>query len=167
MKTVYRYLITAGVGLLIVLLVVLMKNGFEEQDVEIAMQIWCDAFFVSGVFLTCGGLIVVASNGGVFDMLGYAVSLLWYTFKSSKVERKYKTFYDYREARKDRKRSVSFVLVVAWDWRSSPFPSCSSSCTRRWARHKQQNKRPSPKYGGGLFCVKRTWRGRWGGECRE
>ena len=112
MKTVYRYLITAGVGLLIVLLVVLMKNGFEEQDVEIAMQIWCDAFFVSGVFLTCGGLIVVASNWGVFDMLGYAVSLLWYTFKSSKVERKYKTFYDYREARKDRKRSVSFVLIV-------------------------------------------------------
>ena len=92
MKTVYRYLITAGVGLLIVLLVVLMKNGFEEQDVEIAMQIWCDAFFVSGVFLTCGGLIVVASNGGVFDMLGYAVSLLWFTFKSSKVARKYKTF---------------------------------------------------------------------------
>lgn len=112
MKTVYRYLITAGVGLLIALLVVLMKNGFEEQDVEIAMQIWCDAFFVSGVFLTCGGLIVVASNGGVFDMLGYAVSLLWYTFKSSKVERKYKTFYDYREARKDRKRSVSYVLIV-------------------------------------------------------
>ena len=112
MKTVYRYLITTGVGMLIVLLIVLMKNGFTETDVEIAMQIWCDAFFVSGVFLTCGGLIVVASNGGVFDMLGYAVSLLWYTFKSSKVERKYKTFYDYREARKDRKRSVSFVLVV-------------------------------------------------------
>lgn len=112
MKTVYRYLITTGAGMLIVLLVVLMKNGFTETDVEIAMQIWCDAFFVSGVFLTCGGLIVVASNGGVFDMLGYAVSLLWYTFKSSKVERKYKTFYDYREARKDRKRSVSYVLIV-------------------------------------------------------
>ena len=112
MKTVYRYLITTGVGVLIVLLIVLMKNGFTETDVEIAMQIWCDAFFVSGVFLTCGGLIVVASNGGVFDMLGYAVSLLWYTFKSSKVERKYKTFYDYREARKDRKRSVSYVLIV-------------------------------------------------------
>lgn len=112
MKTAYRYLITTGVGMLIVLLIVLMKNGFTETDVEIAMQIWCDAFFVSGVFLTCGGLIVVASNGGVFDMLGYAVSLLWYTFKSSKVERKYKTFYDYREARKDRKRSVSYVLIV-------------------------------------------------------
>lgn len=112
MKTVYRYLITTGVGMLIVLLIVLMKNGFTETDVEIAMQIWCDAFFVSGVFLTCGGLIVVASNGGVFDMLGYAVSLLWYTFKSSKVERKYKTFYDYREARKDRKRNVSYVLIV-------------------------------------------------------
>ena len=112
MKTVYRYLITTGVGVLIVLLIVLMKNGFTETDVEIAMQIWCDAFFVSGVFLTCGGPIVVASNGGVFDMLGYAVSLLWYTFKSSKVERKYKTFYDYREARKDRKRSVSYVLIV-------------------------------------------------------
>ena len=112
MKTVYRYLITTGVGMLIVLLIVLMKNGFTETDVEIAMQIWCDAFFVSGVFLTCGGLVVVASNGGVFDMLGYAVSLLWYTFKSSKVERKYKTFYDYREARKDRKRSVSYVLIV-------------------------------------------------------
>ena len=112
MKTVYRYLITTGVGMLIVLLIVLMKNGFTETDVEIAMQIWCDAFFVSGVFLTCGGLIVVASNGGVFDMLGYAVSLLWYTFKSSKVVRKYKTCYDYREARRDRKRSVSYVLIV-------------------------------------------------------
>ena len=112
MKTVYRYLITACVGLLIVLLIAVLKNGFTETDVAVAMQIWCDAFFVSGVFLTCGGLIVVASHGGVFDMLGDAVSLLWYTFKSSKVERKYKTFYDYREARKDRKRSVSFVLVV-------------------------------------------------------
>ena len=112
MKTVYRYLITVCVGLFIVLLIAVLKNGFTETDVVVAMQIWCDAFFVSGVFLTCGGLIVVASNGGVFDMLGYAVSLLWYTFKSSKVERKYKTFYDYREARKDRKRSVSYVLIV-------------------------------------------------------
>ncbi len=112
MKTVYRYIITSCVGLLIVVLIGWARGGFAEENAQVLAQIWCDAFFASGAFLVCGGLIVVASNGGVFDMLGYAVTLLWYTFKSSKVERKYKTFYDYRESRKDKKRSVSFVLVV-------------------------------------------------------
>ena len=112
MKTFYRYLITSCVALLIVVLIGWARDGFVEENAQALAQIWCDAFFASGAFFVCAGLIVVASNGGVFDMLGYAVTLLWYTFKSSKVERKYKTFYDYREARKDRKRSVSYILIV-------------------------------------------------------
>ena len=111
MKTFLRYLITTVVGLLIVLAIVLAKNVFAAE-LKDAMQIWCDAFFVAGVVLVCIGCIVLASNGGVFYMLGYAVSLFFSTLLSSKVTRKYKTYYDYREAKQEKKKSFVYILVV-------------------------------------------------------
>ena len=112
MKSFVPYLITAGVGISVTLLVALTRGGFTETDLQIQMQIWSDACFATGVFLTCGGLIVVASNGGVFDMFGYSMTLLLSVFLSSKVKRKYKTFYDYRESKKEKKLSFSYVLIV-------------------------------------------------------
>lgn len=112
MKGFLRYLITALVGLSIVCVIVLSKKMFSQTSVKTIMQIWSDAFFAAGVFLVCGGLIVFASNGGVFDMMGYSITLLFSIFRSSKVERKYKTYYDYRESRREKKRGYGYILIV-------------------------------------------------------
>ena len=112
MKTFARYSITFLVGCIMALLISLPRGGYSEPNLQIQMQIWSDSCFVSGVVLSCIGLIVVASNGGLFDMLGYSVILLVNVFLSSKVKRKYKTFYDYRESKKEKKRSFAYILIV-------------------------------------------------------
>ena len=114
MKTFLRYLITSVIGLAIVLVIVLAKNVFSQTDAKTVLQIWCDASFVAGVVLICTGSIVLASNGGVFYMLGYSISVLFATIFSSKVRRKYKTFYDYSEAKKENKHSFAYILIVGF-----------------------------------------------------
>ncbi len=112
MKTFLRYLITAAIGMAIVFLIVLAKGVFSQTDMQEIMKIWCDAFFVAGAVLLCAGGIVLASNGGAFYMLGYAVSLIFSIVRSSKIERKYKTYYDYSEAKKENRHSFAFILLV-------------------------------------------------------
>lgn len=58
------------------------------------------------------GLIVVASRGGAFDMLGYAIRMMINVFKRDVKDRKYKDFYEYRQAKKEKKRSIAYLLVV-------------------------------------------------------
>ncbi len=76
------------------------------------MQILSDAFFVPGVLLAGVGLIIFASNGGAFDMLGFAVLLFFNLFRKDVNKRKYKDFYEYRQAKKDKKRSMAFMLIT-------------------------------------------------------
>lgn len=116
MKNVLRYSVTAAVGLVIALVVMLAKDLFGQSSTEQVMRILCDAFFVPGVCLTGAGLIVLASNGGAFYMLSYGVRFLFFMFKDvftgGKAERKYKDYYEYRKAKSEQKRSVAFMLIV-------------------------------------------------------
>lgn len=112
MKTVYKYLITVAVGLVIAFLALLARNIFNLTATVDFMKAFCDAFFVSGVVLVCVGGLVFVSNGGVFDMLAYGIRTFFESFKKNVTDRKYKDFYEYREAKKSSKRSFSFLLVV-------------------------------------------------------
>lgn len=112
MKTVYKYLITVAVGLVIAFFALLARDIFHLAATVDIMKAFCDAFFVSGVLLTCIGGLVFVSNGGVFDMLAYGVRTFFTAFKRNVTDRKYKDFYEYREAKKGKKRSFAFLLVV-------------------------------------------------------
>lgn len=112
MKKIYKYLITFAVGLLLTFFALLVKDVFHLTETVDLMKAFCDATFVAGVLLACAGGLVVASNGGVFDMLAYGVRMIFVVFKRNVTERKYKDFYEYREARKANKRSFAFLIVV-------------------------------------------------------
>ena len=86
-KTLLRYGITTLVGLLL-------------------------AFFASGVIIACVGLLVVATEGGAFDMLAYAVVLIFDGLRKDVTKRKYKDFYEYKQAKKEKKRSFAYLLIV-------------------------------------------------------
>ena len=113
MKTkLLRYGITELIGALIALAIMLSKNVFGQDNPVDVMHILSDAFFVPGILLCCVGLLVFVTNGGVFDMLAYGVILIRDGLRRDVSKRTYKTFYDYKQSRKDKKRGMAFLLIV-------------------------------------------------------
>lgn len=112
-KKLLAYGISFLIGAAIALLVMGLRGIFTETEPREIMRLLSDAFFVPGVVLAGVGLLVFATNGGVFDMLVYSVILFFNLFRRNVQDRKYRDFYEYREAKKDRKRrSLAFLLIV-------------------------------------------------------
>ena len=111
-RNILRYVISISVGAAIALLVMSSKGIFASADVKDTMRILSDSFFVSGVCLSSVGAILFVSNGGLFDIFGFSMRMLFGALKRNVRERKYKDFYEYREAKKEKKRSVAYLLIV-------------------------------------------------------
>lgn len=106
------YLITSVTMAIITILLAWWFGGFDAGETQDLLHYWCDAFCVPGILGVCFGLLVVASNGGMFDMLVYGVRKLFLLMKRDPVDRKYGTYYEYRESRKEKKRHFEFLLIV-------------------------------------------------------
>jgi hypothetical protein len=87
------------------------KEVFKETEAKVIFHILSDSFFAVGVVITGFGLLVVASNGGAFDMLSYGVSTFFSFFRRSKA-RKYADFYEYRVAKEKNKHNFGFLLIA-------------------------------------------------------
>ncbi|MBR1955045.1 MAG: DUF3899 domain-containing protein [Clostridia bacterium] len=111
MKKWLQYLIIAGVNLLLVLGVMLIQEGFEQSGEEL-LKVLCNAFFVPGMCTLGIGVLIWSTNGGTFDMIAFGFVKLFDLFKKDLTKVKYKTFYDYRKAQQEKKRSFSAYLVV-------------------------------------------------------
>lgn len=111
MKTLKKYLIALSVGILTVLLVVWYRGIFNETELVNIFHILCDAFFIAGVLLSCGGLLVFSANEGTFDMIVYGLDSFFDLFRR-KSTKKYATFYDYRESRADKKVSFGYIVFT-------------------------------------------------------
>lgn len=111
MKKFKNYLITLVIGLIASLFIMFIKSVFHAEDNKEIMKILCDSFFVPGVLILCFGLLVVASNGGTFDMLTYGV-IRFFSFFKKDATSKYKTFYDYRKAQQSSPRQFLYLVLV-------------------------------------------------------
>ena len=112
LKRAVPYIVSATVGIVIFITIICAKKIWNADETYETMQILSDACFVPGVLLAGMGLIIFASNGGVFDMLAYGMIRFFDLFRKDPRNKKYKDFYEYREAKKGRKRSVAFMLIV-------------------------------------------------------
>ena len=112
LKKAAPYLISAAVGLIIFIIIICTKKIWDAEGTAEVMRILSDASFVPGVLLAGFGLILVASNGGLFDMLAYSIIRIFDLLKRDPRNTKYKDFYEYREARKGKKRSNAYLLLV-------------------------------------------------------
>lgn len=111
-KTAFRYGITFLIGLLFTFFALLVQGVFKQTEAAALMKIICNAFFAAGVVLAGAGLLVVVTEGGAFDMLAFSVVLIFDCFRKDVNKRKYRDFYEYRLAKKGKKRSFSFLLIV-------------------------------------------------------
>lgn len=111
-KKALPYIISAAVGIIIFIIIICTKQIWNEEKLSGIMTVLSDACFVPGVLLAGAGLIILASNGGAFDMLAYATIRFFDLFRKDCRNKKYKDFYEYREAKKDKKRGMAFMLIV-------------------------------------------------------
>lgn len=112
MKKLIKYLVVTAFGLALTLFVLISKDIFNKTDPKVIFHILSDAFFIPGVLITCVGLLVFTSNQGSFDMIIYGFQSFINIFRKDINARKHKTFYDYKEAKKDNKRSFGYICLV-------------------------------------------------------
>lgn len=98
-------------GAAIVVLILSLRGSFVKTGKGLVIDL-CDAFFVPGMMMLCFGGLVFATNGGAFDMLAFGVRKLFDMFKRDLTKVKYRTFYDYRQAQKEKKHSYLYLLIV-------------------------------------------------------
>lgn len=116
MKKVLPYLITAAIGAAIAILIMFAVYRVHTyaptaENAKNIMKILSDSFFVPGVILSGVGLIIFASNGGAFDILAFAF-IRFFDLLRKDVKGKYKDYYEYRQAKKDRHTKMFFMLAV-------------------------------------------------------
>lgn len=111
MKKALSYIIPAVLCAAIAIIILAARGAFGKTGMQLMMDL-CDAFFVPGALMTGFGLLVFATNGGSFDMLAFGIRKLFDLFKRDLTKVKYRTFYDYRQAQKEKKRSFWSYLIV-------------------------------------------------------
>lgn len=112
MKKKLSYIITAAVCALATLLLLLSRGTFSQTNLVTIYRDMCDSLFVPGIIVLSLGLLILMSNGGAFNMLRFAVMKLFDLFKRDMTKVKYRTFYDYNEAKKDQKHDFWFLIIV-------------------------------------------------------
>ena len=103
------------IGALIVFAVVMAyqsKYDFFHYHEKLAFfQVFCDAFFVSGV-LVCGiGCLVLISGEGFFDMIAYGVSNAFRYLFIPKERKQHEAYIDYK-LRKEAERAGGRIWFI-------------------------------------------------------
>ena len=108
------YVITAAVLVVLTLLVAWAEGGYKRTETWLMLARWGSAIAVAGVFGVAAGLLVWLSNGGAFDIFVYGARSFARMFaRKYTPDKKYRTYYDYHEARKKaKKRSFLYMVIV-------------------------------------------------------
>ncbi len=112
MRSLKKYLIALGIGLGLVLWIASARGVFHQTSPLGVYRILCDAFFVAGAVLAAAGLMVFTTNEGAFDLFVYGIKSTANVFRKNDIK-KYDSYYDYRNARAEKKYPFLFILVCA------------------------------------------------------
>ena len=88
------------------------RGGFAEASEREILRGWCDAFGVCGLLGVFFGLLILISNGGAFDILAYGMRRFFGLFRKDTRDRKYGGYYEYKQARAEKKRSFWYLIIV-------------------------------------------------------
>lgn len=111
-----EYAITVAVALAVGVLIALSRGIFQEDELDMIITIISDAFFIPGVLLICVGLIVYASNEGLFLSISYGFKTIGRTITAKKdeklMEEKYHEYYARQIEKKTKCKHFLLVGLV-------------------------------------------------------
>ena len=110
MKKYIKYFITVGVGLVLALIVANAKDLFAQTGLSVIYQILSDCFLIPGVVIAGMGLLLFASNEGVFDGISYGFKVIAQMFKRKPTPVK-QSYFEYREEKGRNKLTFGFLLI--------------------------------------------------------
>lgn len=107
------YVITCAILAVLTLLIAMAEDCYTKTETWLMLERWGSAIAISGILGVSSGLLIGLSNGGAFDIFAYGGRIFARMFiKKDVKDRKYPTYYDYREARKKKKRAFWYVVIV-------------------------------------------------------
>ena len=105
-----KYLVTAGIGLVLVAGYVIPR-GISELEAVGAYRVLCDGFFLPGIFMIFIGLMFMMNNLGALDTISFAFHYLAHTFLPVAFGEG-QSYLDYVESRRE-KRVRGFGCLFA------------------------------------------------------
>ncbi len=112
MKKYLKYIISCSIAGLLVCLILFTK-GMSPITTKEGLKNITDAFFAVGMLYVCVGLLILVSNAGTFAMVGYGLIQFLNFFRRDISKEKFKTYYEYRIAKKhNNKKSYCYLLVI-------------------------------------------------------
>lgn len=111
MKKYLKYIITSVIGLGVAAWVIFGKGILSKTELSEIYHILCDGFFVPGIILLGFGLLVIASNGGTFDMIVFGTRKFFDLFRRNPSTKLTSTFYEYRKAKSEAKLEFLFLII--------------------------------------------------------
>ena len=80
------------------------------------IEIICDGFFVSGILLSCFGVLIFCSSQGAFDGISYLFHILFVGHNWSKTNFKdrqtYREYVEEKNSKRANGMKIRFVLIV-------------------------------------------------------
>lgn len=110
MNKYVKCIITLVIGIVISMFLAISRKFYAQENLKETFLILSDSFFVVGVVISGLGALVFVSNEGAFDMLSYGMMSFLGLFKSKK-EKKYDSYYDYKQQKAKNKMDCGFLLL--------------------------------------------------------
>ena len=108
-----EYAITIAIALAVGVLIALSRGIFQEDELDMIITIVSDAFFIPGVLLICVGLIVYASNEGLFLSISYGFKAIGRTITAKKDEKLMEEkYHEYYARQKEKKTKCKHFIIV-------------------------------------------------------
>ena len=108
-----EYAITTAVALVVGILIALSRGIFQEEELDMVITIISDSFFIPGVLLICVGLIVYASNEGLFLSISYGFKAIGRTITAKKEEKLMEEkYHEYYARQMEKKSKCKHFLIV-------------------------------------------------------
>ena len=110
----YReYFITAAIGFAVTVWICISKGIFVVGSLTGVVTILSDAFFIPGVLCLCLGLILYATNEGLFNAMAYGMKILGRSLTGRKGEKIIdEEFHEYHSRLSQKKSKVKHFLIV-------------------------------------------------------
>ena len=150
LKTILQYTITFGACLILSFVVACLMGLFTPWETVKANTNWhidselskvlftlINGSFIIGVVTLAFGLLILAADGGAFEMLGYGIRRFISLFQKDVNKIKFKTFYDYHVYHSSKPKipflflivnglffiTISIVLLIIYENNVGPFIS--------------------------------------------
>ena len=111
-RTLLLYGITTLIAGAICLIIASIRGVFTVNDSNTVIHYLVDSAFTVGVIIFCLGLLVFVSNLGAFSMLRYGIYRFATLFRHDPAKIKFRTYYDYVQATKEKNTPYGFLLIV-------------------------------------------------------